>query len=685
MQLKPIGRLVDVLAENERRKKDYFRTYNPVIGDPEGECIPRVPLLMDGVTYYIPVAFSKDPYVRAIAKYNGDLDALAKAAGLKDKNAIKDTFFIKRLDYDAEFFLYTCSIIEDKRTGEPIKFFLNKGQRVMLKTLESMRLAGVPMRIVLVKARQFGGSTFLVRYIQWLQLHVKRNWHSAIISALQDQSVNLRADYEGGISSLPEWHPKTTIRGVGQSGTIKMIPQRGCKIKITSAEKPGALRSFSLKALHMTECGNWPSTAKKSGNEVAQSAYNTIPDEPDTLIALESTALGVGNFFHKQYQIAKMNERENRKGLRPVFVGFFMIDRYNAPIADYRAFAKEMTIYNWWQWQQGATLESINWYRQYKAANHFTDFQMKSEFPTTADEAFQSNSGKYFTDQILSYMRKCISAPKFVGDIKGIGVRGKTALEDIELIENDSLRSEVLRIWIMPNDLVDAKMYRCTNRFVVTVDIGGTHYKSDYSVISVFDRLGLMEESGALERAAIWRGHIDHDLLAWKAVQIAKFYNNALLCIESNTIDSRDKKNDETVVGSGQHFFTVLNEIQDVYDNLYMREAAPDKMTGLPTMKIGWHMNKITKYQAYDRYTYLCREKSFIEHDEYAVDEAGYLEVKRDGTIGNIEGEHDDVQDTNAVASYIATNYNKLPVPRLVSAADYERRMKTYVGGMSNF
>lgn len=676
--------LGNLLVENERRKKDYFRWYNPVLGDPLSEIVPREKLVMDGVTYFIPKAFGEDPFVKSIRAWGGDLDALALAAKTS-KEAIKNTFFLKRLDYDFEFFAYTCAIIEDKRTGEPIKFFLNKGQRILIGECERMRLAGVPIRIVLVKARQFGGSTVIVRYIQWLQLHVKKNWHSAIVSALQDQSVNLRADYENGISSLPDWHPKITMRGVGASGTIKQIPQRGCKIKITSAEKPGALRSFSLKALHMTECGNWPSTAKKSGNEVAQAAYNTIPDEPDTFIALESTALGVGNFFHKQYQIAKINKRENRKGLRPVFVGFFMIDRYNAPIQDLKEFLLSMTNYNWWQWQQGATLESINWYKQYKAANNFTDFQMKSEFPTTADEAFQSNSGKYFSDQVIAYLRKGICEPKFIGDIKGDAVKGADCLKRLELIPFDGTDTEVLKIWIMPDDLINRATHRCANRFIVTVDIGGTHYKSDYSVISVFDRMGLTEDNGAMERAALWRGHIDHDLLAWKAVQIAMFYDKALLVIESNTIDSKDKKVNEMYTGTGYHFYTVLNEIQDVYDNLYMREGPADKMTGQPTMKIGWHMNKITKYQAYDRYTYICREKMFIEHDDYAADEAGYLEVKRDGQIGNIDGEHDDVQDTCAVAAYVATNYNKMPIPRLVSLRDEGAKSKTYVGGVANF
>lgn len=674
-----------IIQENKRRKDDYFRWYNPVIGDPQGEIVERVKLRLAGQTYFIPKEMEKDPLVKVIKRYKGDVKAIAEAANIKNPEEITNTFFLKRLDYDFEFYAYTCSPIEDKRSGEIINFFLNKGQRVLCASFERQRLEGVPIRTVLVKARQFGGSTLIVRYMQWIQLHIKTNWHSAIVSAVQDQSLNLRTDFEMGVNNLPEFHPKITMRGMGASSTIKTIPQRGCKIKITSAEKPNNLRSFSLKMIHMTECGNWADTAKKSGNEVAQAAYNTVPEEPCSFVALESTALGVGNFFHKQYQIAKLNQRDGRVGLQPAFVGFYMIDRYNLDIADYKEFIKSMTNYNWWQWQQGATLESIHWYNRYKAANHFTEFQMKSEFPTTADEAFQSNSGKYFTDQIISYLRKGCCKPKFIGDIRGIGLKGASCLDGIELISNDSLKTEVLKIWINPDDYIDSKHFTCTNRFIVVVDIGGTHYRSDYSIISVFDRLGLREENGALERAALWRGHIDHDLLAWKAVQIAKFYKNALLVIESNTIDSRDKKVSENYSGTGFHFYTVLNEIQDYYPNLYMREATPEKVGALPQMKIGWHMNKVTKYQAYDRYTYLLRERAFIEHDDYAVDEACFLEVKRNGEIGNIDGEHDDIQDTNAVGAYIATNYNKMPLPKIVELSDNQEAIKTYRGGVATF
>lgn len=63
----------------------------------------------------------------------------------------------------------------------------------------------------------------------------------------------------------------------------------------------------------------------------------------------------------------------------------------------------------------------------------------------------------------------------------------------------------------------------------MAVDVGGLGDKSDWSVVAVVRR-------GATPRVvAQWRGHVDHDLLAWKGAMVASFYNNARLVFESNT------------------------------------------------------------------------------------------------------------------------------------------------------
>ena len=673
-----------IIELNNQRKADYFRTYDAIIGDERGEVVSRVPLKLDERTYNVPHSMLLDPFIDTIKRCKGDLSKICKALDLdnnrKIHQEIKDLFYEIRMNHDFEFYAALCLTIQDKKTKRAISFLLNKGQRILIGEFERQRLLGMPIRVIIVKARQWGGSTATEMYMLWMQTRLYRNWHSAIIGKIKSQSANIRGMYTRAIKHLPDFHQKLHIKPWEGQQSVRIIEERGCKIGIYSAEAPDAIRSDDLSMVHMSEVGLWKATKEIKPDDLAQSVYACIPEEPGTFICLESTAKGVGGFFHENYLVALDNAKNNLEGLRPVFVSWFHIELYTKPIPDVEKFISTMTAYNWWQWEQGATLEGIYWYNNYKRSKKYSDFQMKSEYPTTDMEAFQSASGKYFTEEMLSRLRSGVREPVFIGDIRGDSLIGEKSLNNIKLIE-DSALADNLKIWIKPDDYIDPLKEKVSNRFIVTVDIGGTHYKSDYSVITVLDRLSLMDPFGAVERAALWFGHIDHDVLAWKAVQIAKYYNNALLAIESNTIDSRDKKTDEHVM-SGDHTYTVLDKIEESgYPNLYYRRAPSDTAGSPPTKKVGWHMNGKTKYLAYDNYFVKVRESEYIEHSFDAYTEAEYLETVK-GKIEAMQGKHDDIQDTTAVAVHIAYDFDTMPVPKIIPITT-GRRSKASVGAAS--
>lgn len=673
-----------IIKENNRRKADYFRTYDAIIGDQMGEVVSRVPLELDGRTYNIPTSMLLNPFIGCIKQCKGDVDKIAKELDLpstkKIHKEIKDMFYEVRMDHDFEFYAALCLTIQDKKTKRAIPLLLNKGQRILISEFERQRLDGVPIRVIIVKARQWGGSTATEMYMFWLQNRLYMNWHSAIIGKVKSQSANIRGMYTRAVKNLPEFHQKLHIKAWEGQQSVRIIEERGCKIGIYSAEAPDAIRSDDISMVHMSEVGLWKATKEIKPDDLAQSVYACVPEEPGTFICLESTAKGVGGFFHENYLVALDNARHNLDGLRPVFVSWFHIQLYTKEIPDVEKFISTMTAYNWWQWEQGATLEGIYWYNNYKRSKKYSDFQMKSEYPTTDMEAFQSASGKYFTEDMLSRIRSGVREPVFIGDIRGDSLIGEKAMNNIQLIEDSALLDN-LKIWIMPDDYIDPQREKVTNRFVVTVDIGGTHYKSDNSVISVFDRLSLMDDYGAVERAALWFGHIDHDMLAWKAVQIAKFYGNALLVIESNTIDSRDKKSDEHV-DSGDHTYTVLDKIEESgYPNLYYRRAPSDTAGSPPTKKVGWHMNRKTKYLAYDTYFTKVREAEYIEHSFDAYTEAEYLETVK-GKIEAMQGKRDDIQDTTATGVHISYDFDTMPIPKIIPIT-ITRRGRSSAGAAS--
>ena len=162
---------------------------------------------------------------------------------------------------------------------------------------------------------------------------------------------------------------------------------------------------------------------------------------------------------------------------------------------------------------------------------------------------------------------------------------------------------------------------------------------------------------GVPKVVARWRGHIRHDLLAWKAAQLAHYYNDALLVFESNTAETEKGKMDT----EGDHFGTILDEIADYYQNLYIRESSYDEVTQKRVNKYGFQTNRLTKQYVIDNYIAYVDDQLYDEPDSQCFDEMAIYERHEDGSIGNVEGKdaagndaHDDIVMSTGIALYVS-------------------------------
>lgn len=64
-----------------------------------------------------------------------------------------------RCRHDFEFWAVTCVRIKDKRSSKLVPFRLNRPQRRVLAMMEEKRTDGEPIRMIMLKARQWGGRT----------------------------------------------------------------------------------------------------------------------------------------------------------------------------------------------------------------------------------------------------------------------------------------------------------------------------------------------------------------------------------------------------------------------------------------------------------------------------------------------------------------------------------------------
>ena len=687
----------NILRENTERNKRINAPFNPVTG--EGSILERTHIHIADFPIpdqWIPDTMLRVPLVQAVVKCGSIGKFIGKTFGTQPDDEtteqVIDQFVRIRYKHDFAFWAATCAVIKAKGGGGDMHFRLNNAQRLLITRFERMRIADRPIRLILLKARQWGGSTATQMYMAWLQLVHRQGLNSLIVGHVKSVAYEVRDMFQKLINDYPlrllheqgadykDNEPK--IEGVGQSGDIHRIPQRNCKIKIGSYEKPDSARGGDYNLVHCTEVGLWSPTIGKTPESVVRSATSGIAYRPYTMIVYESTANGTGNFFECEYNAAKAGgERSQYEAL---FIPWFMIEwdtvqltdeerahmaeelwtnRNNEYVPDNR---REPGRYLWYLWQQGATLEGIAWYTRERTK--YTDHgDMASECPTDDNEAFVYSGQKVFDSFQVRALRDTCRPPKYIGDIYADTDQGKGAMQNVRFSVDQTGR---LCVWDKPET---SPTQRITDRYLVVVDIGGRSSKADYSVICVFDRIYLADGERP-EVVAQWYGHIDMDLLAWKAAQIAQWYDNALLVIESNTLETKDR--DRMVDGEQSEF--ILSQIKEAYPNLYARKQKEEDIVQGKPRKYGFHTNVSTKPKIISHLIKMVRERAYIERDERTLDEMLTYELKPNGAYGAIAGKHDDLLMTRAIGLWIAYNPDEMPLPKIIdTTAPHRSKYKT--------
>lgn len=690
-----------LLIENKLRKKKIHRKYDPISG--EGCTGDRIKLVIEDAPFtpvYIPKSMMENNICILLKKHKSIAKIFEFNGEFYDNRAYYDfwvNFCELRYKYDFEYFAITCITIRDKITANDIPFRLNRGQRKLLAKLEAMRLENRPVRVMVLKARQWGGSTLIQLYMLWIQLIHKKNWNSVICAHLKDGSITIRSMFERAIKNMiPIAGIQNTFKSYQATQNIREVPERGCLITVGTAVEPDSVRSQDAKMVHFSEMAFYPNAEKNKTEDLETSVVGSIPSEPYTLIARESTANGTGDYFNREWEKAK-------KGLtayEPVFVEWFLIDIYSKPFDGYyynlsgkpvkgsdSDFAGSLTPYeiNLFNNHDGCTLENLNW-RRAKRAEMSSEAKMKQEYPSDDIEAFQDSGSPAFRAEDIEAFRKECKQPITIGNLSSDSppasaktdlARRKAVLSDINFIEDKQALEALqtsdpklkalketnrLRIWEYPDTLL-----KISGRYIVVYDPSkGITENADFGVIAVFDRYPML--SGNVPAiVAEWRGHEDKDIVIWIAAQIAAWYNNALLVVESNTFDSESREDDSEFI---------FDTIARYYPNLYSRTSADKIQEGLP-VKYGFNTNRSTKNMIIADFVAILREKGYLERNEEALNEARVYERKKNGSYGAKEGKHDDILMTRMIGCYIC--YEQ-PLPKLTDTTQNRNIIKKPVG-----
>lgn len=650
----------DIIKTNLERIADRTKKYDPISGEGSDTC-ERKPFKCKGITkgktYMIPSRCFNEDIIHnlsvcgSVGKY---LFRLGLELSDENKELVRASYHLARIKYDFEYWCATDVVISDLMTGADINFVLNRAQRGLLKEFYIDWYANRPCKYIITKNRQNGFSTLTEMLFGWIQIVLRPNTNSIICAHIENTSRIIRGMYTKMIRNYPKNH---TLSGLGLSTSpyegsskTRIINETGSRMSVGSAEKPDALVGDKITLFHASEVGLYQTTKGKTPKQLVQSIQSGIQEQAGTVIVYESTARGVGNFFFEEWLRAVRGE----SGFTPWFVPWFENMAYEMPIDNYEDFVATLTNEEIILFRKGATLEGLKW-RRNKLKDYSDRWRFMQDFPATADEAFMSTGRRFYPIEDTMRLREGVIKPNFIGDLYGKELGGKESIINLEFKEESNGN---FKIWFKPEH------EKYTDRYVVVVDIGGLSENSDRSVICVIDRKD-MAKGGVPIVVAEWCGHIDHDLLAWKAVQISTWYQEALLIIESNTLESERTE--------GDHFEFILDEIADAYNNLFCRTSPEKIRAGLPA-KWGFHTNRSTKQMVCNHNKKVLRENMYIETCEECCDEYDQFEVKENGSLGAIEGAHDDRHITRAIGIWACYQYLNPPRLRTKTTGVYKKK-----------
>ena len=541
---------------------------------------------------------------------------------------------IKVIAQDFEIYCERNLVIKDKR-GELVPFVLNWAQKKLVREVLDDIAHGRPVRYIILKARQMGLSTVIEALCFWWTT-THRNINSVIIAHEKKAAENLykmfRRYYENChpfFQAKRKYNTRTDLtfdaednekRDAAEKGEPN--PGLGSEIK-TMVAKDGGGRSDTILFFHGSEVAFWD-----KGADVVSSALQAVPMLPNTFAFLESTANGVGGYFYNEWQYAKKGEST----FKPFFFAWHEHPEYMLDTAPLAAYDDEeldlLEIFKEKGYPQQDWDRKIAWRRMKKKEFRSEPAKFYQEYPKDDMEAFLASGRPVFDiKKLIEMEQKALEVPFEFCLLEDYKVPGstvaKTRFRPVPVTFQDQDPTP-FKVWKLPEE---------GRQYVVGTDVseglarGANGGEGDYSVVDVMD-------AATQETVAKWRGHIDPDQLGDVSVQIAKFYNYALLGIEINN----------------QGISTVQRARDLLYRNLYMRETPEDDYFQERTSKMGWRTDRKTKPVMINDLGQAIREDDIIDHDVVFVREAMTYVRDDQGRTEAQEGMFDDCVMAKAIA-----------------------------------
>lgn len=487
------------------------------------------------------------------------------------------------------------------KSGNIIDFKLNQGQMKLYEAIKRQKEDKKPVRIIILKARQIGFST-LTEAIIFKETATKFNINSGIITHKSEATTNLFNMSKRIYDNLPN-NLKPELKASNANELIfdmKNGTGLKSKIKCMTAGSDGVGRSDTFNNLHISELAFWGNGAK----ETAIGLFQAVPNLPNTMIIIESTANGY-EYFKSLWDLAVKGESD----FIPIFVGWNEMLEYQMPYTGFELTNKEKKL----QQLYNVSLEQLTWRRWCIQNNCGGDEQQFiQEYPINPQEAFLSTGTCPFDKEKIINRLQVISQPLKVGyftyEYDGLKITNIQWVND---------KNGYIKIYKVPHVPKQTK-------YCIGGDTAGEG--SDFFTGHVIDA-----KTG--EQVAVLKNQFDPDLYTKQMYCLGYYYSStniegiktpALMTIEAN-FDSYP-----------------IMELQRLgYTNQYVRERQ-DTYTGATEKRFGFKTTVLSRPTIISNLIQIVREHTELINDKDTLEELLTIVRNEKGRIEAPEGGHDD-------------------------------------------
>ena len=523
-----------------------------------------------------------------------------------------------------------------KQKVELIK--LNEAQDQFQTIAEKLTAAGKPVRICSLKARQKGISTIsqlngAYYTTQFSNKRFKTISYSAESAAdLFDMSERVYRLLPSDKKPPIRYHTKSKLVFLDKDNADDSLDSR---LIVDTAKNLYSGRSQTIHYLHISEMALMANVQL-----LLTSLMNAVADEINTMVVVESTALGADNFFKEFWDSCSTLEEvlsgnvdydAGKRDYVKFFIPWYLGDEYERDVPkgfklynyEHDRFGNEKELERIYHWN----LRKIAW-RRWAIINKCNgDLDIfHQEYPSNELEAFIAGGRMRFDKPsvmwfVNNYKNPIVSGELFEAETEKQAHEhfGKHTPE-IVFEENPT---GLLDIWEYPDDQCD---------YVIGADVAegieivqGDSKKTDYSVASIFKR-------SPYKKVAQLRGKIEPDILADYLYRLGWYYNLAWICCEANK----------------EGVYT--NKLLDERYSYVFYQIILDEKTERKTRKVGWHTNTATRPVMIGELAKVIRERSMINESEDSAREYMNFIIGKRGKAEHKYGTTDDVVFADGLA-----------------------------------